>query len=161
MFLFLKKYTWCAWDSYPGRQDGRHRQIHLAMAAPLVLCFFHLMIVSAFDKNGNDCFPRKFTPIGFVIRVHLVLHTQKFVYIDGRIMSKTGLVLLFSRNDFWKPNFSHFARLFYCVSYHGLSFCVFLFGFFILSQFYFIIFLVCLIFGCCTNAKHANHSVLF
>ena len=29
-----KKHRWCAWDSNPGRQDGRHRQIHWAMAAP-------------------------------------------------------------------------------------------------------------------------------
>ena len=30
----MKKHRWCAWDSNPGRQDGRHRQIHWAMAAP-------------------------------------------------------------------------------------------------------------------------------
>ena len=28
---------WCAWDSNPGRQDDRCRQIHWAMAAPLYL----------------------------------------------------------------------------------------------------------------------------
>ena len=31
----MKKHRWCAWDSNPGRQDGRHRRIHWAMAAPL------------------------------------------------------------------------------------------------------------------------------
>ena len=30
----LKKHRWCAWDSNPGRQDGRRRRIHWAMAAP-------------------------------------------------------------------------------------------------------------------------------
>ena len=29
-----KKHRWCAWDSNPGRQDGRCRWIHWAMAAP-------------------------------------------------------------------------------------------------------------------------------
>ena len=29
-----KKHRWCAWDSNPGRQDGRRRWIHWAMAAP-------------------------------------------------------------------------------------------------------------------------------
>ena len=28
-----KKCRWCAWDLNPGTQDGRHRQIHWAMAA--------------------------------------------------------------------------------------------------------------------------------
>ena len=32
-----KKRRWCAWDSNPGPQDGRCRQIHWAMAAPLIL----------------------------------------------------------------------------------------------------------------------------
>ena len=36
-----KKRRWCAWDSNPGRQDGRRRQIHWAIAAPLVTAFFH------------------------------------------------------------------------------------------------------------------------
>ena len=26
--LQMKKHRWRAWDSNPGRQDGRHRQIH-------------------------------------------------------------------------------------------------------------------------------------
>ena len=30
-----KKHRWCAWDSNPGRQNGRRRRIHWAMAAPL------------------------------------------------------------------------------------------------------------------------------
>ena len=29
-----KKHRWCAWVLNPGWQDGRHRQIHWAMAAP-------------------------------------------------------------------------------------------------------------------------------
>ena len=29
----LKKHRWCAWDSNPGPQDGRHRRNHGAMAA--------------------------------------------------------------------------------------------------------------------------------
>ena len=33
--LKLKKHRWCAWDSNPGRQDGRRRRIHWAMVAPL------------------------------------------------------------------------------------------------------------------------------
>ena len=33
----MKKHRWHAWDSNPGRQDGRRRQIHWAMAAPLHL----------------------------------------------------------------------------------------------------------------------------
>ena len=30
---------WCTWDSNPGRQDGRRRQIHWAMASALKLLF--------------------------------------------------------------------------------------------------------------------------
>ena len=33
----MKKRSWCAWDSNPGRQDSRRRRIHWAMAAPLLL----------------------------------------------------------------------------------------------------------------------------
>ena len=33
--LKMKKCRWCTWDSNPGRQDGRRRQIRWAMAAPL------------------------------------------------------------------------------------------------------------------------------
>ena len=29
-----KKRRWCAWDLNPGRQDGRHKRIHWATAAP-------------------------------------------------------------------------------------------------------------------------------
>ena len=32
-----KKHRWCAWDSNPGRQDGRSKRIHWAMAAPILL----------------------------------------------------------------------------------------------------------------------------
>ena len=35
----LKKHRWCAWDSNPGPQDGRHRQNHGAMAATPKNCF--------------------------------------------------------------------------------------------------------------------------
>ena len=35
-----KKRRWCAWDSNPGRQDGRRKWIHWAMAAPLYLFIF-------------------------------------------------------------------------------------------------------------------------
>ena len=31
----LLKHTWCAWDSNPGRQNGRLRRIQWAIAAPL------------------------------------------------------------------------------------------------------------------------------
>ena len=41
-FINWKKHRWGAWDSNPGRQDGSCRWIHLAMAAPLQLCFFLL-----------------------------------------------------------------------------------------------------------------------
>ena len=30
----LKKRRWCAWESNPGRQDGRRERIHWATAAP-------------------------------------------------------------------------------------------------------------------------------
>ena len=42
----LKKSRWCAWDSNPGRQYGRHRRIHWAMAAPPppMLCLSMLLI---------------------------------------------------------------------------------------------------------------------
>ena len=33
-YYIWKKCRWCAWDSNLGRQDGRRRQIHWAMAAP-------------------------------------------------------------------------------------------------------------------------------
>ena len=43
LFIFIistwhnsKKRGWCAWDSNPGQQDGRCRQIHWAMAAALI-----------------------------------------------------------------------------------------------------------------------------
>ena len=29
-----KKHRWCAWESNPGPQDGRHRWIHWAIAVP-------------------------------------------------------------------------------------------------------------------------------
>ena len=32
--LNWKKRRWCAWDSNPGRQDGRRKRIHWATAAP-------------------------------------------------------------------------------------------------------------------------------
>ena len=38
----LKKRRWCAWDSNPGRQDGRRKRIHWAMAAPLKRLFFDI-----------------------------------------------------------------------------------------------------------------------
>ena len=34
-FINWKKRSWCAWDSNPGQQDGRRRQTHWAIAAPL------------------------------------------------------------------------------------------------------------------------------
>ena len=37
-----KKHRWCTWDSNPGRQDGRLRQIHWTMAAPLTLLSYWL-----------------------------------------------------------------------------------------------------------------------
>ena len=38
--LNWKKHRWCAWDLNPGRQDGRRKWIHWAMAAPLYLFIF-------------------------------------------------------------------------------------------------------------------------
>ena len=38
----LKKRRWCAWDSNPGRHDGRRRRIHWAIAAPLVYQLLHV-----------------------------------------------------------------------------------------------------------------------
>ena len=35
-FINWKKRRWCAWKSNLGQQDGRRRQIHWAMAAPIV-----------------------------------------------------------------------------------------------------------------------------
>ena len=37
--LNWKKHRWCAWDSNPGRQVGRHERIHWATAAPHSLIF--------------------------------------------------------------------------------------------------------------------------
>ena len=37
----MKKHRWHAWDSNPGRQDGKRRQFHWAMAAPpchIIIC---------------------------------------------------------------------------------------------------------------------------
>ena len=41
----LKKCRWHAWESNPGQQDGRHRQIHWAMAAPIIF-LLHPSLVS-------------------------------------------------------------------------------------------------------------------
>ena len=35
----MSQCRWCAWDSNPGWQNGRRRQIHWAMAAPFVIVF--------------------------------------------------------------------------------------------------------------------------
>ena len=35
----IEKRGWWAWDSNPGRHDGRHRQIHWAIAAPAIISF--------------------------------------------------------------------------------------------------------------------------
>ena len=35
----MKKRRWRTWDSNPGRQDGRHRRILWAMAAPIIFIF--------------------------------------------------------------------------------------------------------------------------
>ena len=37
------KHRWCAWDLNPGWQDRRHRQIHWATAAPLLILIFCLL----------------------------------------------------------------------------------------------------------------------
>ena len=51
----LKKHRWCAWDSNPGRQDGRRRRIHWAIAAPLSFIFlqdtFHVLFTGSSDKR--------------------------------------------------------------------------------------------------------------
>ena len=50
-----KKHRWCAWDSNPGRQDGRRRRIHWAIAAPLSFIFlqdtFHVLFAGSSDKR--------------------------------------------------------------------------------------------------------------
>ena len=43
-----KKHRWCAWDSNPGRQYGRRRRIHWAMAAP------HLDSYREHSNNVNN-----------------------------------------------------------------------------------------------------------
>ena len=38
----LKKRRWCAWESNPGRQDGRRERIHWATAAPLKILLLYV-----------------------------------------------------------------------------------------------------------------------
>ena len=51
-FVFLK-HRWCAWDSNPGQQDGRHRRIH--WANPCKCCFY----CSATNLYDAACFTSK------------------------------------------------------------------------------------------------------
>ena len=53
-----KKRRWCAWDSNLRRQDGRHRRIHWAMAAPPKNNgFTYCKMVNwwAVKKDGIEC----------------------------------------------------------------------------------------------------------
>ena len=52
-FLNWKKRRWCAWDSNPGRQDGRRERIHWAMAAPPIEELFMSLLFSF--KESNFC----------------------------------------------------------------------------------------------------------
>ena len=47
----LKKCRWCAWESNPGRQDGRRERIHWAMAAPPYLHYYGLSIANLYDST--------------------------------------------------------------------------------------------------------------
>ena len=48
----LKKHWCCAWDSNPGRQDRRRRQIHWAIVAPRIngTCWHSVMSIFKFTK---------------------------------------------------------------------------------------------------------------
>ena len=49
------KHRWYAWDSNPGRQYGRHRQIHSVMVAPRGLFSFLLLSVWFLQMRDNNC----------------------------------------------------------------------------------------------------------
>ena len=70
-----KKRGWCAWDSNPGRQVGRRRRIHWAMAAPHFNHFWH-----AYGK-GNSILCSTL-PIGFCFLMRLnwkLLKSRQFL----------------------------------------------------------------------------------
>ena len=48
----MKKHRWHAWDSNPGRQNGRRRRIHWAMAAPLYRLISSHLNVGCYFQNG-------------------------------------------------------------------------------------------------------------
>ena len=52
----LIKCRWCAWDSNPGRQDGRRRRIHWAMAVQALTQRLHLFcyVHSLLDSEKYD-----------------------------------------------------------------------------------------------------------
>ena len=47
----LKKRRWCAWESNPGQQDGRHERIHWATAAPPCIKFFNRLLLKVQKRN--------------------------------------------------------------------------------------------------------------
>ena len=59
--LNWQKHWWCAWDSNPRRKDGRHRQIHWAMAASLKIHFYTKWMSKVFVYYTRPGF--EFTPL--------------------------------------------------------------------------------------------------
>ena len=49
--LNWKKRRWCAWESNPGQQDGRHERIHWATAAPPCIKFFNRLLLKVQKRN--------------------------------------------------------------------------------------------------------------
>ena len=54
--LNWKKHRWCAWESNPGRQDGRRKQIHWATAAPRETTFFMFRLIHQLLPSWSTCF---------------------------------------------------------------------------------------------------------
>ena len=110
--LNWKKRRWCAWDSNPGRQDGRRERIHWATAAPLCFELKHylwrclstyLMRIAGLNQCDQRCWNfatlQKFRNLRNNLRVYLVLGKpvyplwcnlyalgQIFIAVNGKVL---------------------------------------------------------------------------
>ena len=112
-----KKHRWCAWDSNPGRQDGRRRRIHWAIAAPQCGNSFKLRIatnwsvdnvtrfgeISPLRLEAKELWP--FWKGSFCIRQTFEHTLVNFIYfgpilivVNGQILKRAGSINYYSVN---------------------------------------------------------------
>ena len=89
------KHRWCAWDSNPGRQDGRCRQIHWAMVAPQSELAFQVGLCKS-PPSVTDIL--KHTPL-LVITSHVLLCC--FKWTNERVLMRHSFTTLFCLVSFW------------------------------------------------------------